>query len=244
MDYLLFQLQAPIAAWGETAVGEFRPSANYPSESALLGLLAAALGIYREDSDAHMALRNSYGFAVGVLKTGHLLRDYHTSQVPGRVALKHRPHHTRRDELNMPKEDLNTILSTRDYRQDARSLVAVQSNGNAPYTLEQLAEAITKPRFTLYFGRKACPPSAPLFPRIHQANQADTALELYAQELQEIANQLGEENIRPFERLVWGEGINIDRSWDIEVLRKDRVLSRRGWQFSDRKERIALIGEG
>ncbi|HLD44337.1 MAG TPA: CRISPR-associated protein Cas5, partial [bacterium] len=49
MDYLVFQLRAPLSAWGETAVGEYRPTSNYPSNSALLGLLAAALGIDRED---------------------------------------------------------------------------------------------------------------------------------------------------------------------------------------------------
>ena len=43
MDYLVFQLQAPLAAWGEPAVGEYRGSAAHPGESALLGLLAAPL---------------------------------------------------------------------------------------------------------------------------------------------------------------------------------------------------------
>ena len=66
MDYLVVQLQAPISAWGETAVGEYRPTANYPSESALLGLLAAALGIDRADETAHQALQAAYVFAIGV----------------------------------------------------------------------------------------------------------------------------------------------------------------------------------
>ena len=37
----------------------------------------------------------------------------------------------RRDELSLPKPDLNTILSSRDYRQDAAALVAVQTLANA-----------------------------------------------------------------------------------------------------------------
>ena len=149
MDYLVFQLQAPLSAWGETAVGEFRPTANYPSESALLGLLAAALGIRRKEENVHAALRSGYGFAIGVLCSGRLLRDYHTAQVPGRVSLKNRPHNSRRDELNLPKDELNTILSTRDYRQDAASLVAVQMRNGAPYALSDVAQALAKPRFTL-----------------------------------------------------------------------------------------------
>ena len=183
MDYLVFQLQAPLSAWGETAVGEFRPTANYPSESALLGLLAAALGIRREEEDAHAALRKGYGFAIGVLSAGRLLRDYHTAQVPGRVSLKNRPHNSRRDELNVPKDELNTILSTRDYRQDAASVVAVQVRDGAPYALSDVAQALVKPRFTLYLGRKACPPALPLNPQIIAAENALTALQAYQQAL-------------------------------------------------------------
>ena len=240
MDYLVFQLQAPLSAWGETAVGEFRPTANYPSESALLGLLAAALGIRREEEDAHAALRRGYGFAIGVLSSGRLLRDYHTAQVPGRVSLKNRPHNSRRDELNLPKDELNTILSTRDYRQDAASLVAVQVRDNAPYSLSDVAQALAKPRFTLYLGRKACPLALPLNPQIIPAENALVALHNYRQEL---AERCGETALS-FERIVWGEGIKSGAAHDLEVVRKDRVLSREHWQFGDRIEYVALAPQG
>lgn len=239
MDYLIFQLQAPISAWGETAVGEFRPSANYPSHSALTGLLAAALGVRREDESAHMALRSGYAIAVGVINSGHLLRDYHTAQVPGRVALKNRPHRTRRDELNLPKAELNTILSTRDYRQDAYSLVALQMRQGAPYSLQELAAAIVAPRFVLYFGRKSCPPSAPLNPLILRG---DNALEAFKQYMAHLANIDEMTKESTLERLAWGEGIDSGCSVDLSVSRKDRLLSRRGWQYGDRTEHIALMG--
>ena len=45
MAFLVFQLQAPLASWGEPAVGEYRGSCGYPGESALIGLLGAALGL-------------------------------------------------------------------------------------------------------------------------------------------------------------------------------------------------------
>ena len=54
MDFLVFQLQAPLAAWGDIAVGECRPTMAYPGQSALLGLLAAALGVRREDAEAQV----------------------------------------------------------------------------------------------------------------------------------------------------------------------------------------------
>ena len=119
MPFLVFQLQAALAAWGDVAVGEFRGSRDQPGAAALIGLLGAALGVRRDDEAAHAALRDGYRFAVGVVAAGQLLRDYHTAQVPGRTSLNGRPHHTRRDELNLPRHELNTILSTRDYRQNA-----------------------------------------------------------------------------------------------------------------------------
>ncbi len=240
MDYLVFQLQASLSAWGETAVGEFRPTANYPSESALLGLLAAALGIRREEEEAHAALRAGYGFAIGVLSSGRLLRDYHTAQMPGRVSLKNRPHNSRRDELNFPKDELNTILSTRDYRQDAASVVAVQVRDSAPYALSDVAQALAKPRFTLYLGRKACPPALPLNPQIIAAENALSALQTYRQALAERSG----ETVLALERMVWGEGIDSGATHDLEVVRKDRVLSRVHWQFGDRIEYVALAPQG
>jgi CRISPR system Cascade subunit CasD len=154
METLIFQLHAPLASWGETAVGEYRPTAEYPSQSAIQGLLGAALGINRDDDATQVALRTSYCMAVGVLSQGRLLRDYHTAQVPSRSDLKKRPKATRRDELSLPKYELNTVLSTRDYRQDSAALIAIQAKAGASYSLIALADALKKPKYVLYLGRK------------------------------------------------------------------------------------------
>ena len=55
MECLLFRLYGPLASWGEIAVGESRHTAVYPSKSALLGLLAASLGIRRDEEERQMA---------------------------------------------------------------------------------------------------------------------------------------------------------------------------------------------
>lgn len=237
MEYLIFQLQAPISAWGDTAVGEYRPTANYPSESALIGLLGAALGIERTEELRHQSLVAELRFAIGVQSTGRLLRDYHTAQVPGRVQLKNRPHRTRRDELSIPKEELNTILSTRDYRQDAACLVAVQTIPEASTQLSELAQAIQQPKFVLCLGRKSCPPSVPLWPQIIEADNALQAMEMYREKLGATS---GEKQL-PLERLVWGVGVEAGVAHDLQTVRKDRLLSRAHWQFGDRTEFVALL---
>ncbi|MBN8441943.1 MAG: type I-E CRISPR-associated protein Cas5/CasD [Thauera sp.] len=247
MSILVFQLQAPLASWGDTAVGEYRPSYDYPGISALVGLLGAALGLRREDESAHAALRDHYGYAVGVQSSGKLLRDYHTAQVPSQSSLKKRPHASRRDELAISKHDLNTILSTRDYRQDAACLVAVQASEQSPYSLEALHGGLRKPRFVLYLGRKACPPSAPLHPCIIDAATAESAFEAYLANLTtEIGKHCGRSGRPLLEppnavvRIAWGHGIHVDLPPDLTITRKDRPIRRKGWQFSDRIEHIAL----
>ena len=234
MQFLVFQLQAALASWGEVAVGEYRGSREYPGASALIGLLGAALGVRRDDEPAHAALRDGYGFAVGVVTAGQLLRDYHTAQVPGRSSLKGRPHQTRRDELSVPKHELNTILSTRDYRQNAAWAVAVQALPDAPHALADLMQALREPRFVLYLGRKCCPPAAPLAPQITDATSAHIAINAYL---------LAADPPAALRSLAWGDGVEAGLAPHLSVARKDRLLRRRGWQFGDRTEHLALLAE-
>jgi len=251
MAFLVFQLQGPLAAWGEPAVGEYRGSADHPSESALIGLIGAALGIRREDQAMHAALCDRYGFAVGTQSSGTLLRDYHTAQVPGRAALKGRPHATRRDELAIPKQELHTILSTRDYRQDGFWLVAVQMFEGAPYTLDELAGALRHPRFVLYLGRKSCAPAAPLFPQVVEVSSAYQSFNAYRMQLDERRadckdrwNRSPLEEIAPLTRIVWSDRVDSGLKADFSVPRKDRIIRRKDWQFGDRVEHVATVIEG
>lgn len=137
-DYLVFQLYGPLLSWGDIAVGETRPSALTPSKSAVLGLVAAALGIKRPDTVAdetermacekrHAELAQGYGLGIFVQVLGSPLSDYHTAQVPSSGAGRNRKvFPTRRDELTwLPRAELNTILSRREYRQDAYAACAL-----------------------------------------------------------------------------------------------------------------------
>lgn len=252
METLIFQLQGPLSSWGDTAVGEYRPSAEYPSQSAILGLLAAALGIEREDEQGHQSLRASCRMAIGMVNPGRLLRDFHTAQVPGSSDLKKRPHATRRDELALPKHDLNTILSTRDYRQDASSLVALQACNGAVYSLARIADALRRPRFLLYLGRKSCPLAAPLNPCLSDAANLEAAMTGYLQTASAdwSARSAGRGGSRmALAKIAWGDDFGADevaligRARHLSIIRKDRVLARDGWQFGDRREHIALLEE-
>lgn len=244
MELLVFQLQAHLASWGEAAVGEYRGTADYPGLSALQGLLGAALGVRRDDGRGQDALRDGYRLAVGVQSAGTLLRDYHTAQVPPRTALKKRPHVTRRDELRVPKWELATTLSTRDYRREAACLVAVQARQSAPASLEQLADALRHPRWILSLGRRSCPPAVPLWPQRLTVASVPSAFEAYLALLAKAHAGAGVDAPRPVERIAFEDGMDDSLVPDLITVRKDRVIRRRGWQFGDRTENIAFVAGG
>lgn len=249
----MFQLQAPLSSWGEPAVGEFRGTGEWASQSALIGLLGAAMGLMRDDEPAHAALRDGLGFAVGVLSGGSLLRDYHTAQVPPRAAMKGRPHATRRQELAVRKADLSTILSTRDYRQNAACLVAIQAHASTPPppSLVALAAALREPKFLLYLGRKCCAPAAPLWPQLIDVDSVQLAFKIYAERFEAArataADPRGRLPLEPMPaltRIAFDDHVQAGVPTDITTIttiRKDRIIRRTGWLFGDRVEHIALL---
>ncbi|WP_127476013.1 type I-E CRISPR-associated protein Cas5/CasD [Sulfurivermis fontis] len=228
-NYLLFRLYGPLASWGETAVGEMRPSAAWPGRSAILGLLAAALGVRRDEEARQRALAQSYGVAVCVESSGELLRDYHTTQVPPeRRGVVHR---TRRDELTT--EGLNTILSQRDYRCDALYTVALWQKEGTTENLSQLAEALLCPIFPLYLGRKSCPVALPLAPQLVPAASLREAFAKASFPDDAFLADLPMADERLF---IWE---NMPRS-GMEALhvgpRRDEPITRKRWQFGEREE--------
>ena len=252
--YLLFRLYGPMASWGEIAVGESRHSAVYPSRSALVGLLGAALGLRRYDNEAQQALVDGYRFGVKVLSVGVPLRDYHTVQAPPRRT--NVVYRTRAQEL-ANRQTLETLLSMREYRCDSLAIAAVEALPSARWTLEEIAAALRSPVFPLYLGRKSCPPALPLAPELATAaNLADafasrqrSLLALTAKPDKAEAEWPSREDVRAFRlhhetvRYHWEDGMEAGMEPDMEVIRQDQPLSRRRWQFAPRREYVRLERE-
>ena len=233
-DYLVFQLYAPLVSWGDQAVGQERPTADHPSRSALLGLLAAALGIDRNDEAQQQKLIDSCHFGIKLYSPGLAMRDFHTTQVPPtNKKVKHL--YTRKDELAETK--IGTILSFRSYQQDSFSAAAVWLAGESHYSLTQLSEALKAPHFHLYLGRKACPLAAPLNPVIKNHNSMKQALDKYSPsvELQQLSS-----NNPP--RYYWEPSEHSGLTETYRVPRYDQPISRQRWQFSSREEAVYLNG--
>ena len=244
--YLVFQLYGPLVSWGEQAVGEARHSATHPSRSAVLGLLAAALGTKRPDTAGkpeekedlekqHLLLADSIGVGVKVDSAGIVLKDYHTTQVPPQNK-KARHLFTRRDELRAEK--LGTILSSREYRQDALYIAALWLKGKGEFcSLQDLKDALQRPVYTLYFGRKSCPPALPLNPVIVEADSLKSALDQYPRLLFSESESVVDRLRRKIQTLYFWEACeHSGMQEDFRTPRYDEPISRSRWQFGSREE--------
>ncbi|MFI9388977.1 type I-E CRISPR-associated protein Cas5/CasD [Kutzneria sp. NPDC052558] len=134
---------APMQSWGVRSHGVIRDTAREPTKSGVVGVLAAALGVAREN-DAAIARLAALQLAIRVDREGVLERDFHTTQnVPTTMGTGHR-----------------TVVSERYYLADALFLVVIHGD---PGLLADAAAALATPRWQLFFGRKAFVPVRALF---------------------------------------------------------------------------------
>jgi CRISPR system Cascade subunit CasD len=237
-EFLIFRLYGALASWGDIAVGEFRPTFDHPSKSAVIGLIAAAMGIRRDEEERQRKLADGYLMAIRIDSSGVLLRDYHTSQVPPTGSSKNKIQFpTRKDELAVPKKE--TILSSRDYRCDAVYTICLWSRTSSPpYSLATINTHLDHPVFVLYLGRKSCPLSLPVHGQIMNAeNLAEALGAIRFLDYPFISPLTRQNNFRVF----WEGNEKSGFEQEHTVIRCDDPLSRKRWQFGNRMEHSAMI---
>jgi len=208
-DFLVFTLAAQVSSMGDLPGNQFRGSLHWPGKSAVIGMIAAARGIAREDVDGQGDVCR-HKIAVGIHDIGEMFTDFHTVQsVPGHV-VKHPV--TRPDALQIGKDKLSTSITRRQYRTGVLFSVAVWDGD-----LAAAEEALKRPASTLFLGRKSCPLSAPPAPRITQAegpaealrsallpdDRTDPVLEIASDQHPTISGRIIHRNDDPQCRLKW-----------------------------------------
>ena len=148
MRTLLLRLAAPLQAWGTESKFDIRKTHREPSKSGVIGLLACALGIRREDSAAMFEL-SKLSFGVRVDQAGQQLMDYHT--VKSYKSIK---------DYLAEGDPADAYQTYRYYLADAVFLAAVSSEDDA--LMHRLEAALHRPAFPLFLGRRSCPPTLPL----------------------------------------------------------------------------------
>jgi CRISPR system Cascade subunit CasD len=235
VQILTFLLHAPLAACGDQAMSNRRGTWLRPGRSAVMGLVAGALGIDRKDEQAHTELHRDYGLALRVEQCGPLLRDFHTAQMPARKKGVH--YATRREELRAVGDN-DPVVTERFYIQELTCVVALWPRGLARWTLEEIAEAMLTPRWAPYLGRLCCALALPLDPQIVEAVDPAVALADRTEHdrgLALLGLQVAE---NPVVTLDAADAREFGLPYRRVEMRRDALISRQRWQFGLREEAI------
>ena len=135
MKTILLKFAGPMQSWGTDSHFNSRHTDLHPSKSAVLGLVAAALGWQRNEN--RIATLNKIHFAVRVDQSGNLLEDYQIAY---------------NSKLDRKK---GTYVTRRYYIQDG-VFVAALGISQAEDVNEILA-ALRQPYFQPYMGRRSLP---------------------------------------------------------------------------------------
>ncbi|MFF0296307.1 type I-E CRISPR-associated protein Cas5/CasD [Kitasatospora sp. NPDC004614] len=148
---LLLRLAGPLQSWGERSKFNERDTAPFPTRSGVIGLLACALGRPRDAGITDLA---RLSLTVRADRPGTVLRDLHT--VGGGLPARHTV--TTADGKKRPAAAA-TLLSHRYYLADAVFTAALTGPASV---LAECADALRRPVWPPYLGRRSCPPEGPL----------------------------------------------------------------------------------
>lgn len=158
--WLVLRLEAPLVSFGDVAVDGLRPTARFPGQSMVTGLLGAALGWGWTRPRALARLQDCLVCASFAVRCGPLVEDLQSAQlaaddvmwttrgVPeGRAGATYGPPYQRRC----------------GYWSDAAYRVVLRvREGAGDVSGVQLEAALLSPARVLSIGRRACLPGAPL----------------------------------------------------------------------------------
>ncbi len=149
-SYIALLLDAPLQAWGISSRFERRGTALHPSKSAVIGMIAAAMGIDKYDPTepaqiVELAELNIMMITLPKKNPMRRIEDFHTTEGTLRADGSH---------------NKNCVVSRREYLVDARFGVLIKGENEL---LHRIASALQNPIWGIWLGRKSCIPALPVF---------------------------------------------------------------------------------
>lgn len=154
MSGLLLRLAGPMQSWGEHSAFGRRDTLAHPTRSGLIGLFAAARGIPR---GGDLGQYDDAVITVRVDRPGDRMVDYQTTG-GGLPAKRSVP----KSEGGYRPKETSTIQTWRSYLAGAVFTVAVEARDDV---LAFTAEALERPYWQPYLGRRAFIPEQPMLLR-------------------------------------------------------------------------------
>ena len=144
-----FRLEGALQSWGDHSKLNFRDTAAFPTKSGVIGLIAGAMGLKRDDPKIP-EMCSVLKMAVRADRRGTVMVDYQnvgkTVQSDGKVTDR-------------------TLQTWRNYLQDASFLVVLEGE---EILLDDIQAALSHPVWVPYLGRKSCPASVPILATKHE----------------------------------------------------------------------------
>lgn len=134
-----------MSAYGLQTFDVHRKVNHFPTRSAIMGMLGAAMGITRERFGELFELSKKLSIAVQVNRSGEKMVDYHTVQ-----------------NFRSPQGKIQkgTKPTYREYWCDSKHTFAICGDEQV---ISELAKKVKAPEFGVFQGRKSCPLTRPLF---------------------------------------------------------------------------------
>lgn len=141
MPALIIPVYGPLQYWPISASYRQKATHIMPTKSGMIGILGAALGRERDESLSDLAAMPMH---IRIDQPGSTLHDFQTAENPSRANLF---------------SDGAFIITHREYLENAAFTVCFEAKTNV---LEEIHQALAKPVYPPYFGRRCCIPSLPL----------------------------------------------------------------------------------
>ena len=144
---LALRLEGALQSWDAISKWDERGTGDFPTKSAIVGLIGCALGLERGSQEL-VELNRDMIIAVRADRKGEQTVDFQT--VTGNPL---------RNADGKPKTTGNTLISLRSYLQDACFTVFLELGIDWH---KRVVDALKTPKWTIYLGRKTCAPSRPV----------------------------------------------------------------------------------
>lgn len=164
--HLAMYLAGPMQAWGHASRYTRRTTLPYPTRSGLVGLIMAAMGASREDSEVPATLSELHCDVFVFTHSKYPQQtwtDYHT--VGGGYDAKAERSSIPRKANNATP---NTVLTSREYLADAHFGALLSGDTDL---LRRILDALVNPVWGVWLGRKSCVPTMPVAQGIHATSE-------------------------------------------------------------------------
>jgi CRISPR system Cascade subunit CasD len=197
MKYLALYLMAPMQSWGASSKFGERETLDAPTRSGLLGMLAAACGVDKNDAACDrrwLSRAAELALSIYAFRRGDRMTDFHT--VGSRYDTD-APWQRRMIPTTADGKPRGTDVTHRDYLSD--SVFGAVLSGDDIFVSE-IAVGIADPVWGVWLGRKSCIPTEPIFVGVYDSEAAakDALIARFrASRMRSNARNVGKESGNP-----------------------------------------------